>query len=197
MANCCFYSFVQICLWLTPVGVHSSVTFWGNHSLWPGADVIRWYPTFTECFNPSAPGFQLPSSHLLQIQQEACSASSPNLGAVGFLLLSSRPRSDNHRHADLAWKPQPCLPSLVFVLWTKGWYFKAFLRIPPPTALSAQPEGFSVLQLITIQCLNGGWCSPPLGTAASFPCWPSSSRIWQFAVDWALVLWLRKAWLPP
>lgn len=40
---------------------------------------------------PSAPGFQLPSSRLLQIQHEACFASTPILWAGGFLFLRPGP----------------------------------------------------------------------------------------------------------
>ncbi len=64
-----------------------------DYSLWPGAGVIRLYPTFITCFDtlrlegwqrwpyhcPPAPGFQLISSLWLHSQQEACSVAFPQL----------------------------------------------------------------------------------------------------------------------
>lgn len=84
---------------------------------------------------PSSPGFQLNSSHLLQSQQEALSAASPNLQAAIFLIFPAIPRAVNIVHTDCAGKPlqptstgnsQVCHP-LSLHYWSRSLFLVAFL----------------------------------------------------------------------
>lgn len=71
------------------------------------------------------------------------------------------------------------------------------LHILPPTALLAQPELFTGFQLTVIQCPDRGLCTPLLELQPPSHVNPHLPGLKEFAVDWALDLWLRKAWLPP
>ncbi len=197
--------------------MHSLVNLWGNR-LWLRLDGFRWYPTFSKCLTLDHDTLQLVVAKSLPICSwlpDSPLSPTPYPARGSFCLLPNP-----ELLVSCSFHPVPKLTTTIMLIWlgslssrspqgitmsailspctgTSRPFPLGLLRIPPTTALSAQRNYFTVYDWPQCNVRAGGLCAPLLGTAASFPCWPSSPRTWQFAADWALVFWLRKAWLPP
>jgi len=164
----------------------------------------QWWPG--HC--PSAPGFQLSSSRLFHIQQEALPPSPCDkllvflsFHACPLLIVTARLIWRGNLYSrppeGTAMPAIPCPFSPEEGTGTLRPSSHEQHHIPPPKALLAQPELFSCTLLTTRQCMDRGLWPPPPGIAAFFPRPPSSPRTWPFEGDWALMIWLNTAFLPP